>query len=357
MRDRACLLVFNQLYTNLTTAHKTLVDNNPGSPATPPAGVAGDAYRLIADWAQWYIDAGTTATLPDQWEGWFVREIAYQLALAVRHDRTEAFRTEAERARKMALQTFTDTALTASSSQDGTYTLKDIRLFVAGIAARQNPPVMMSVATIDREVGWCIRYLWNRANWNFRKRIVSATIDTSSVVTFSMASGETFETLSTLRFAFTDVAGVVIAWANADRMAQLLAAPNQTSSRPREFRMERQAGQTLWYFYPTPDTTYTVKCEVNIACPSLPTSATSTTELAKFPLDLRHILREMVLARCLMLYQQTAAQGKKHWDETNIQIENLIPQYDNRGAPESIQSVQIADADILGVAYGLGGPL
>jgi len=45
------------------------------------------------------------------------------------------------------------------------------------------------------------------------------------------------------------------------------------------------------------------------------------------------------------------------WASTEDQIERLIPQYDNRGVPETQMSAQITEVDGFIAAYGSGGPM
>jgi hypothetical protein len=354
-RDRIALYVLGQQYSALSTPQKTLIDEAGTVPNTSPGGIAGEALRVVNDWSQWFTDTGAPNTTPDNWDHWFVAEASRRLALSQRPDRLPQFIADVKTARDAAFRSYTEAAINSATNNDGTFTLKDLRLYVGQNMSRQVPePIMVPVFLIDKEAGDVIRWLWQRSNWNFRRRMTTATISTASVVTWTLTSPEAFDSIASLKLWYTDTNGMFCAWGNADVVAARLADTTATTGRPGLFRMQKDVSGVTWKFAPTPDQEYEVRGEIFIACPAIPANATATAPFSAFPSDFNYIIRDLILARVKMGFPQTAADGQKLWARAMDQVEQLAPSYDGRGTPEAQQFVALGDADLLSLSGNLG---
>ena len=323
-------------------------------PNTSPGGIAGEALRIVNDWSQWFTDAGAPNTTPDNWDHWFVAEASYRFALSQRPDRAPEFKRNTEIARENAWRSYTETALNSTTVMDGTYTLKDLRLYVGQNMSRQKNPIMVPVSIIDKEIDYCVRWLWQRNNWNFRRRACTASISTASVVTWGLSTTESFDSIASLKLWYTDTSGSVCSWGNADVLGANLANANATAGRPGMFRMQKDVSGATWQFSPQPDQEYTVRGEVFIACPAIPTTSTSSTPFSAFPTDFNYILRDLVLSKIKQGFPDTEAEGRSLEARVMTQIEQLAPSYDGRGTPEAQQFVAIGDADLISMSGNIG---
>lgn len=343
-------------YDNLTPNQKKLLDA-ASSVSTPPAGgVALEAYNVVTQYGQWFNPPATSTVTDVQWEQWFVAECAYLLILTVRPERAAIFAESRERSMVAAMESLSQAAINVSGLQGQTYDLQSIRYYVINQCIRRKPRVFPQVADIDANAQLVVSELWQRTFWNWRKRGVSATINTDETVTFTMPTAETFQALATRRFYFSDQQDSWCMWANADDMQRFKSTPNASTGRPQYFTMENRPAGIVWQFWPVPDQVYTVKVAAYIDTPATFTSATDTAPILCFPPAVRPYIREFVLGKVLKGYGVDVADLQR---ETLDRFALIAPQLDDRGIPEHEQTARDVynDMDQLVGGANMGGYL
>ena len=187
--------------------------------------------------------------------------------------------------------------------------------------------------------------------------LATGDITCSAVTTsiFGLGASETFDTFSSRRFYYTDSSYAEVGWANADDISKMLSSPTAVPGRPQVFRHERRAAFNVFQFYPIPDQAYQGRFEANIAPPAAASSASDTAPFDAFPSALRPIIRDMVLARVLRLYNVPG--WTEAWASASDQLEISAPQYDRRGEPEQEQKVRdaVQDPYQMGLSNQFGG--
>ena len=422
--------VWNRIYSELTTAEKTLLDAAGSVPNSTPGGKAGDALTRVNQYAQWWAQAGASAT-PDAWEHWFVAEAAYLCAVTQQPQRFPEYNSLRKGAMQAAFESFSLDAATIATLQGQTISVQGIRFYVMDRLIRRPKPIFLSPSIIDAETQWCLNFAWNRTAWNMRRRqvrmmvwsvafegatwtestktltltggftdyvhvagarcrltenatgallgdfIVSSRTSADAVVLTTscsrgavdltagdisgritsvsfvgLGSGESFDSIASEDWTYDDEAGrgMPLEWNNARGMAGGKAITGSQAGRPVTFRTENRAGTTIWHFAPEPDTDYTVQGEVFVSGPGTPATATETTVFDKFPSEMRPHLRDMVYARCVMNQKD----GSDLWTRVVEQIDQLFPNYEDPGTPDTFPTTRDVYRDMGGY---LGGSL
>lgn len=363
MQDRVALLLHEQTYSALTTNQKAVIDGSgSGLNTAAPGGVAGDAFKMIGLWNQWLTQAGL-ATIGDYLEPWAIDETCWRAARVIRPDRYQMFRDACTLTMRQALEAYSDNPVDSSTAVSSTAyakTLQSLRKYAVTYLKALEPPVYIPMDALDQAAQSAVHHVWNARHWTFKRREVVLSIDTSSNVTVSsgLGVGETMDELATLFLYYTDSSGdgLMIEWANADVMASQRARVNVSSARPQIFRTRGQGSARVWQFWPTPDTTYTVRAEVWIESPSNFSSATSTTVLDLFPGEFIPFIRRAMLAEALRMTGR--AMGERMWSEVNQEIERTLVQFEEQGVPTQRTTVRDDNKDVyaLGDSSGyLGG--
>lgn len=352
LQNRIAGLLFGSTYSNLTADQKTLLDGT--SSASPPTtGVAKDAWDEVQKWSQWVDLSGGQAA--DDAERWFVNQAAAYMALQMRPDRLEQFERVAKREFVSYIRAFSRKSITYSPGADTeawSLTTQNIRYYVINRYVHERKPedwMMIPIELIDSAIQKCLMLLWNGYNWPFRRRQVTMTVTTASAVTFNLSGSETFLSFASRDAYFDDSdssGAMLMSWANADEMAALIAVRESQSmtGRPQRFRFERTSSGNTWQFYPTPDQTYTARCEVFIAGPGTPSSASDATPYSLFPDTCRPLIRELV-------YYEVVGDFTRR-DAVLAQFEDYVPRFTDVGGVDTDQSVR----DIYGdyAAHKLG---
>lgn len=304
VQDQVAYLIFGQAYTNLTAVQKAALDGTSSS-SPPTAGFAHIAWQQVGQVAQWWYQAGATVS-PDVWQHWFVMRMAKVTSLQYRPDRFSEFVKMDNDAMDTAIKSFAkqDASSSTLNTTAATTNIQTIRYETMQAAINRTPPVFLSPAEIDSATLRCLRILWNRADWLFRRREVVMSVDTNSAVTFTSGLGasETFDQFVSTRLTFTDVAGAGLhcMWSNPDSFADAAVLNSQATGRPTYFRFTKSDPTTpVWQFCPVPDTTYTMRALVTITGPTNPTTSTDTTPFDLFPVPFHQIIRDWVLGECL----------------------------------------------------------
>lgn len=295
VKDKIAYLLRMRAYASLTAAEQGLVD-----------GESASALTTIEQWAQPLTHLVASGNAPDEFEPWLIDESVYRCMMAIDPDRVTPARQRADRSQASSIQTYlrNSPAYTPSSPAEAfVYTLLNIRHFVLSHCTRINQIYIPEISTIDASTWWAVQWIWEKGGWNFRRRQVVLSIASTEVVTVSsgLESGETIDSIASLvlRQTTSGYEGQAISWATAEVMDYLRTSDTNTGV-PTRFRVHGQTGSTLkWQFHPVPDGTYTARCEVLVRAPAVPTSATSTTEMANFTDEFLPRIRDLTLAHVL----------------------------------------------------------
>lgn len=341
IRDQVCITLMGKVYADLTTYEQKLIDGeSTGLPvATPTGGVAKDGFTRIREWAQWFAEAGTSAGQePAAWEYALKCDIVALAAKAFRSEFYGTLANDAQRALQQAIDTYSPTDFSDSSQLFGTSTLsiQRIRLFVIRNCVRRRPRVMPRVDEVDLAFKWALNHLSERGAWGFRTRNVEIAISTTSggsapTIT-GQVSGETFDCLLSQDLFFKDstgeLTGQCIKYANPEVWQQSRVEWGDETGQPEFFRIEtRGAGSYYWQFSPRPDKAYTVNALVLVSTPSLPSAATDTATIAKYPKEFDTIFPDLVLAK--VLRDASATGWSDVWDRVQAEIDKWV-QYQQR---------------------------
>lgn len=174
-QDRVAYLLFNAAYSTLTASQKAVIDGT-WTTGSLTSGVAFSAFTIIQQLAQWFELAGSTIT-SDAAMSWLVDEVCYRASISLRNERMDEYREVARASRDAYLSSVTPTEITTGYDTDPyTLTLKNIRLYVLANMVIRKPPVMMHPREIDSNTFWVLNWLWNKTNWTFRRRSITARI-------------------------------------------------------------------------------------------------------------------------------------------------------------------------------------
>jgi hypothetical protein len=163
------------------------------------------------------------------------------------------------------------------------------------------------------------------------------------VVTFEgLESGESFDSLASSRLTYLDSGheGETVEWLASDAFQTVRAMDSDGDGRPNYFRtLEAGSSAVGWLFSPPPDGNYRLRCEVFIAQPAAPASATATTAFSKFSTEFQPSVRRLQLDRVLSNYgRRDEALHRDVIDE----IESLFPVYQSAGE----QASQVGTRDV-----------
>lgn len=365
MQDKVALLIQESTYSELSTNQKKVIDGDGTTGTSSPGGMAGDAFKIVGMWSQWLAQAGLTA-IDDTLEPWLIDEVCLRAVRVLRPDRYEMFKNSRTETMKQALDAFSDTPVNAASNVDAdayALTLKSVRKYVVNYMRALEPPVFLPIEQIDQAAQIAVQRIWNCKNWSFKRREVVLSIDTSSNVTVSsgLGGGETMDELATLNLYYTDAGGENrrIEWADGDTMAYALSLASMSSGgRPRYFRTRGTGSSRVWKFFPTPDTTYTVRTEVFVSTPADFTTASLDTPLSLFPSDFVPVIRQAALAEAVRMTARPA--GAALWMDVMQDVDRLLPMYEDQGTPNNMPSIRDTNGDVgllTGNNWSLGGGL
>lgn len=352
-RDRIALLVYGKVYSGLDTEQKTLLDAAGSVPNATPGGFAGDAMLRVKQMSQYLAQSASTSA-PDEAEPWFVVETAYLIALNARPERVPLLKASRDAAARDFETTYTTKSITYDETADPSafaFTMQAMRKGIIASCIRRNPPFYPAVDDVDASLYWALNSFWNRKKWNFRRRQVAITFDTSSAATFDLATTEAFDSLSTRKLYFSDSdarGSITMDWADADEMAKFQSAIDggQATGRPQRFRVERQGTSLVWQLFPEPNTTYTTRGECLIKGPAaIGTSTTDfTTYLAKVPTELQTLVRQMALGKLLVNNNQPG--GAEVLRNAEDEVERMAPDYEDLGDGDADAAVRDFYGDI-----------
>lgn len=156
-----------------------------------------------------------------------------------------------------------------------------------------------------------------------------------------LESGETFDSISTVKWAYTDASHEWdrLEWLDGDQFQEARAingtASETSYSRPRWFRNHAIGSTTAWQFSPPPDTDYTCRGEVLVTDPTSPVTAGGTTATAapftKFASEWGTFIRRKVLDQVKVNYGRG---DDRLSDQVAEEVDTRFSNSQGAGAPE-----------------------
>lgn len=349
MRDQVCITLLDKVYSDLNSREQTLLDGQFSSGSLPLAeptsglttGVAKDAFIALTQFFQWFGEAGSlSANAPSAFEHVVKAEIVARMALALRHPEAPTWINNARAAVEQAVETYAVNDFSDSSQLFGTSALsiQRIRLHVIRHCVRRRPRrIMPPVAEIDLAFKWALNHLSQRGAWMFRTRDITIAVatasDGSAPTITGLASGETFDSLLSTQLFYKDTTqqytAEAVDWAYPDDWARARSEWADTTGRPQMFRIEMRAGTAYWQWCPRPDQAYTLQGLALVRTPSLPSAATDTAVIAKYPPEFESIFPDLVLAKVLRDF--SAPGWEDLWTRVNGEIERWAEGYQKTG--------------------------
>lgn len=319
--------VYGLFYANLETNQKVVVDQ-----------AVLRARDRVGQVAQFWLYGGPNA-YPDSWKEWANSEAIAALVPVVRPERIQEAQLARREARQAAMAGFTTVSADTLAILGTTFTLRSIRQYVVAHCVRRDNPVYPDTHQIDSHTQNVLNRLWNGARWRFRERQVYFTIAASqsqSITSFTgVNSGEEFDSLATRMVYLSNDPGCPLREIKRDQFARLISDTTVSSGQPEAFRIINNGATFTWWFFPTPDTTYTAYAAIFIKGPKLPsgaTAATDTAELAKFPPEFHPVIKEYVLNEVLDAHHAPGAAERTQRVERALSA--LLPTFVEVGAPD-----------------------
>lgn len=360
LQNRVAYTLFGNAYSSLTTQQKTMMDG--GTLVNPPVeGFARDGFHTVQQAAQWYELLGATVST-DAGESWMVYLIASTMAMSVRPEAFDRLQTKAKEFEKEYRGSIS--AIEITTGYDATvYTLtpQSVRYHVLNSSMIRSEKFAFSPETIDATLFWVMNYVWNKANWNFRRilcKIVVATANNGQSPTFtypddsSFASTTRFDSLATRNLCYVDGTNdTAVRWANADQMAALKSDSTASTGKPQWLRIERSANTLNFIWHPYPDAAYTLSAEIltmipGTATPGVPTSATDTVPYATLPTEMIPVIKSLVLGKILKDQGVT----ETVWAQADDELQRFVPIYDDHGEMDSENGTRDVYGDVSSMA-------
>lgn len=258
---------------------------------------AARAKERVSQYAQ-HVDFGDGTDATGPWDNWGELEAAAILAIQHRLERVEMLRREADRAMRAALDSFVSRAFNSSTTFAAASTPLALRQHIAAAAMRRDKPMPLDPLTIDNAIHSVVNEVWNQTGWKFRRREAQVNIAADATVTFTLGSGESFDSFATRLLYYTDTAHT-LRHVDADEMQRVRSQADQTTGRPAYIRTIDKGSTRSFVLHPAPDQAYTLKAEVFISGPEIPDNASDATWLDLFPPEFKPVIRDLAAARVL----------------------------------------------------------
>lgn len=320
--DRVARTLYSANYSTLESYQQSVVND---------AGLM--ALEVLKGFGAFFPEAITVNPAPGTWVTWLWAEAVLFANVNAPQDRADDVRRARDEAREAALQTYSFD--TSANNTAGALTLLEIRKFVAVNLSRRG--VFPTLQMVDMAARWALNHIWNRKNWNFRRRPVTLTIATDSTVTVSGSVNMDAANTRKLWFSDTNGKGLYIEACDADMMAARRSSVTETG-RPEFFRVHQEDGEWSWEFSPEPDQEYTARTEALIVGPPTISDETSETPFAQFPPEFGPIICDLVLSRVMQRLGQR--DGNVMFEDAMEQVDMLGPRYESFGKPTANGSVR-----------------
>ena len=288
--------------------------------------------------------------IPESWSAWFVNEAAMQASPAFPTAEATEIRRSLLAAKRDAIISYSrDTHDTATDGDIGAFTRQSIRADVVVNALRQQrgalylEPKMIDAVTED-----VVSEVWNEADWSFKQKLVTLTIATNGTVTVS--DSHAIDKIIGDRFGYDPAFGGECISVDYETMLKYKAT-DTTAGKPAYFYLTRDADALAWIFERGIDQEYTAKALVTIRTPSMTSEATMDSGLALFPTDFRPVIRDRVLATC-MLRAGRAGVANPLMESTTSKLAGLLARYDKTNDDRGYSEVH--DTHLYGLGWNPG---
>lgn len=181
-------------YSTTTAFNKALIDGTWSSGALG-GGVALDALTEIQQIGQWFGLVAPTS-VPSEWEAWLVAKTVLMAGKVIHPERTDGYQKLHDDAEMAAIDAYGRNLVTydpGATPEATTLTIQNVRYYVMSHCARRErwhtvdgqatrrPRLWVSPEVVDAQIERVLRNLWNRAYWNFRRRVVTMKINPITV--------------------------------------------------------------------------------------------------------------------------------------------------------------------------------
>ncbi len=165
VKDKVAVMVFSSAtYSALGTGYQqTLISNE-----------AASALTHLETVAQWFSYTSGSGAAPDEWEPWFIYEIAWRMAPNACPDREAIYDKRRKTLMREAMQTYSPAAISVSpsASEAFVYNTLNNRKYVFSHAAQLSPPLFPKPHAVDAAQDEVQTFIWNKAQYTFARRPV-----------------------------------------------------------------------------------------------------------------------------------------------------------------------------------------
>lgn len=164
-----------QDYSAADADQKAVIDGTWASGSLTD-GAAEDAMAYLGDYAKWLYTPVSAGGVPPEWEAWFVARTVWLAGQIIRPERVDLYRKIEQEEAQRCISAYCSSTPQGTSVGGTTASIASMRTFVIGSAVRRTPPIFVDPADIDAATIKVIRDVWNRADWNFKRRAVTMTV-------------------------------------------------------------------------------------------------------------------------------------------------------------------------------------
>lgn len=349
LQDQIALLLTRGAYSSLNTQQKKAIDGG----STPPAvgGAVSRAYGILGQYANMHAVADDTASsIPASWEAWLVCEAAVQAAPAFPTAEITDLRRNKAGAMRDAIISYSRTSQDDTGDASiGAFTRASIRSDVIVNALRQQRGALyLEPDMVDTVIEDVVAEVWNEADWSFKEKQVTLTIATDGTVTAS--DSVAVDRIVGDRIYYDSAFGGDCIKVDYETMLNYKSA-STSSGKPQYFYLVRSGDELSWIFERGIDKQYTAKALVTAQTPSMTGDTTMDAGLDLFPTDFRPIIKDRVLAVCLLRAGRGGV-ANPLLDMTTTKITGLLVRYDKTN--DGIDQSEVHSSYLYGLGWNPG---
>lgn len=171
VKNKVAQLIRSNTYANVSTDVAALID-----------GEGASALTHLETMAQYYTFTSGSGAAPDEWEPWFISEIAWRCVANTHPDREPMYLKRRNTLMRESLASYSPAALSVSPSSSEAFVHNTLnnRKFVISHTAKMNPPLFPSPHAVDAAQDDVHTFIWNKAQWLGRRRPVRMKITRSA---------------------------------------------------------------------------------------------------------------------------------------------------------------------------------
>lgn len=162
VKNKVAQLLGSVAYANANANIVALID-----------GEGASALVKLETEAQWFTSLAATGAAPDEWEQYFVREIALRVAANTHPERLATYTKMRDMDRRSAFDYYSRVAMTyspGSNTEAFVYTVQNNRNYCIAACIKQDKPYVPAVTLIDACLDESLTEIWNRARAGFNRR-------------------------------------------------------------------------------------------------------------------------------------------------------------------------------------------